>query len=191
MLCILPPSPPAARTPILPPLRKVFAVIEEQREQDLELGEQPLPQLLAPVQLPVEIQPPQALNEVMPELSLAPPMLVNDPSLGREPMRISAGMRRDSITSRHSFGETICGHRERRLMALAFCSCLARAQTLSPEAWTFTCPYGLRGTRVLHTCVSSPQNQHTSTKIPFFHTDSSPVQAGRRWWPRCPLSWQT
>jgi hypothetical protein len=47
-----PPLRPTGRTPIPPPLRSKFLVIEHQREEEAALGEQPLEQVLAPVHVP-------------------------------------------------------------------------------------------------------------------------------------------
>eukprot|EP00955_Chlamydomonas_euryale_P068514 360138-Chlamydomonas_euryale.AAC.4 len=46
------------RTPIPPPLSRAFAVIEQQREEEAAMGEQPLEAVLAPVPVPLEIAPP-------------------------------------------------------------------------------------------------------------------------------------
>jgi nephrocystin-4 len=46
------------RTPIPPPLNRNFTFIEKQREEEAAMGEQPLEQVLAPVQVPPEIAPP-------------------------------------------------------------------------------------------------------------------------------------
>ncbi|GFR44041.1 hypothetical protein Agub_g5201 [Astrephomene gubernaculifera] len=72
-----------ARTPILPPLKKVFAVIEAQREDEAQLGDQPLEQLLQPVPVPQEIVPPPEINEVVSE-PLPPPQLPLEPMLQHE-----------------------------------------------------------------------------------------------------------
>ncbi|KXZ51260.1 hypothetical protein GPECTOR_13g747 [Gonium pectorale] len=66
-----------ARTPILPPLKKVFAIIEAQREEEAMLGDQPLEQLLQPVAVPEEIVPPPEINEVDPDAREAPPQVVD------------------------------------------------------------------------------------------------------------------
>ncbi len=42
----------AGRTPIPPPLRQRFAVIEAQRAEEAALGERPLEEVMAPVPLP-------------------------------------------------------------------------------------------------------------------------------------------
>ena len=42
----------SGRTPIPPPLRSKFLVIEQQREEEAAMGEQPLEQVLAPVHVP-------------------------------------------------------------------------------------------------------------------------------------------
>ena len=46
------PRPCAGRTPIPPPLRSKFLVIEQQREEEAAMGEQPLEQVLAQVPVP-------------------------------------------------------------------------------------------------------------------------------------------
>jgi hypothetical protein len=43
----------SGRTPIPPPLHAKFLVIENQREEEAALGEQPLEQVLAPVPVPI------------------------------------------------------------------------------------------------------------------------------------------
>ena len=45
-------SPSSGRTPIPPPLRSKFLVIEQQREEEAARGEQPLDQVLAAVPVP-------------------------------------------------------------------------------------------------------------------------------------------
>lgn len=44
--------PPTGRTPIPPPLRARFAVIEAQRAEEAAMGERPLEEVVAPVPLP-------------------------------------------------------------------------------------------------------------------------------------------
>lgn len=98
----------AAREPILPPLRKVFAVIEAQRDEELERGELPLEEALARVQLPQEIVPPPAINELLPGGPQQPLLLASDHSPGMRVMDLSGSggmVRRDSIGSRNSYGE--------------------------------------------------------------------------------------
>ena len=43
---------PAGRTPILPPLKSKFAIIERQREEEAALGEQGLDSVLSAVPVP-------------------------------------------------------------------------------------------------------------------------------------------
>ncbi len=76
------PSPfPPARMPILPPLKKVFAVIEAQREEEAALGDAPLDQLLMPVPVPDEIVPPPEINELDPHAREMPiPVAEAEPS---------------------------------------------------------------------------------------------------------------
>ncbi|GIL84279.1 hypothetical protein Vretimale_15928 [Volvox reticuliferus] len=87
-----------ARTPILPPLKKVFAVIEAQREEEAELGDQPLEQLLQPVPVPEEIVPPPEINEVDPNARVpSPPPVGEMVPLERVPSV-------DLMQSRRSYG---------------------------------------------------------------------------------------
>ena len=95
-----PPFPSAARTPILPPLKKVFAVIEAQREEEAAMGDLPLEHLLQPVYVPEEIVPPPEINEVDPDAALRQAQLVGEapmmPPLERVP---SYGSRRSMLDS--------------------------------------------------------------------------------------------
>lgn len=68
--------------PILPPLKKVFAVIEAQREEEAALGDAPLDQLLMPVPVPDEIVPPPEINELDPNAREMPiPVAEAEPSM--------------------------------------------------------------------------------------------------------------
>ncbi|KAG2438730.1 hypothetical protein HXX76_005275 [Chlamydomonas incerta] len=91
-----------ARTPILPPLKKVFAVIEAQREEEALMGDQPLEALLQPVPVPEEIFPPPEINEVDPLAREPPPQVLDfeGPPLERVP---SVDMLPRNY-SRHSMG---------------------------------------------------------------------------------------
>ncbi|GLC73822.1 hypothetical protein PLESTF_001424700 [Pleodorina starrii] len=90
-----------ARTPILPPLKKVFAVIEAQRDEEAVWGDQPLEVLLQPVPVPEEIVPPPEINELDPDAREPPPVVGELAPLERVP---SVDFARRSTGSHRSYG---------------------------------------------------------------------------------------